>query len=446
MKIKKHICMFAAVLMLVLLSACGGKSVAIPFTSLTLSTTKEEIIATYGESNDTETAEDGGETLRYESEYHGKTGRLGFHFTQDEKIKTIFWSYSPADKAEYDSLVTAIKDDVTKDFGDPTFTNDARVDWEKGKTAVTLLTIAIEQFGGVYNISVIYSEGGKGGADETNFEENLPEAVTEYKLGDIAQGQKYTLTVDSVDATPEYGDYVSADADKMFFLTSLELTNNTDAAVMLGDVLKVFADDEACQFGILFEDYNGVDRLDSTSSVEVVSVPNKWNKVQLLCDDVAFTFTHADLGSISSQNTTGETPTYTVGETLTRNGMKITLTNAMQTDYISKSSYFYYEPDPGNHFVIMFFDIRNDSEQSQQFRATAVFDPYVDDYTNKFTSFLYTEINGMNELSDSDHTDILPGKSLVGYMAMQVPDGWQKIELTTRQGNFEIASNQVTVQ
>ena len=71
MKIKKHACILAAALMLALLSACGQKSMTIPFTSLTLNTTKEEVVATYGESGNTETATDGGETLCYESEYHG---------------------------------------------------------------------------------------------------------------------------------------------------------------------------------------------------------------------------------------------------------------------------------------------------------------------------------------------------------------------------------------
>ena len=455
MKIKKYACILAAALMLALLSACGQKSMAIPFSSLTLSTTKEEVIAAYGESSNIDTATDGGETLCYESEYHGKTGRLGFHFTQDEEIKTIYWFYSADDKAEFDTLVTAIKEDMAKDFGDPMVTNDNGNIWKKGKTVATLFTVSIDGLGGIYNVNLIYSKGGDGDLDTSAPEEAPPAAVTEYKLGDTAQGQRYALTVDSVDATPEYGDYVASDADKMFFFVSLELTNNSDAAVEAGDILKLFADDEECRWTTLFEDYNGVDQLDTYSSVEAgrkikgyvaASVPNKWNKVQLVCDDIAFTFTHADLGSISSQNETGEAPTYTVGETLTRNGMKITLTGAMQTDYVPESTYLYYEPDAGNNFVVMFFDLRNDSRQSQKFNASAVFDPYVDDYSTKFTRFLGTEIEGVEALTDNDYTDILPGKSLEGYMVMEVPSGWKKIELTTRQGNFELTSDQVTVQ
>ncbi len=45
---------------------------------------------------------------------------------------------------------------------------------------------------------------------------------------------------------------------------------------------------------------------------------------------------------------------FTIGDTLTRNGMKITLTGARQTEYVSKDSYTYYEPDDGKVFVILF--------------------------------------------------------------------------------------------
>ena len=44
--------------------------------------------------------------------------------------------------------------------------------------------------------------------------EGLPVSTTENKLGDVAQGKKYTLTVDSVDATPEYGNYMTTEANE----------------------------------------------------------------------------------------------------------------------------------------------------------------------------------------------------------------------------------------
>lgn len=455
MKAKKLAALLAAALMLALLSACSGGSTTIPFASVTLSAAKKDVVAAYGESSDTETATDGGETLNYKGEYQGKDGRLGFHFTQDGKIKTIFWSYNPEDRAEYDELLDAIKGDMAKDFGQPIVEEENRLEWKNSKTDINVFTLAIDGFGGHYSVNIVGSENNGEGGDAASAEVGVPVGIAEYKVGDVAQGETYTLTVDSVDATPEYGDYIASEKDQMFFLTSLELTNNGEAPVDVGDVLKFFADDEECKWTRLFENYNGVDQLDTYTSVEAgkkvkgyiaVVVPDKWNKVQLLCEDVAFTFTHADLGSISSQNTAGETPTYTMGETLTRNGMKVTLTGAMQTDYIADGTYFYYEPDDGKHFVVMFFDIRNDSDQSQKFKVTAVFDPYVDDYSSRFTSFLSTKINNMEGLTYNDYTDILPGKSLQGYAVIEAPDGWTKIELTTRQGNFELTSDQVAIQ
>ena len=126
---------------------------------------------------------------------------------------------------------------------------------------------------------------------------------------------------------------------------------------------------------------------------------------------------------------------------MTRNGMKITLTGARQTEYVSKDSYTYYEPADGKVFVILFFDIKNTSDQTQRFNALNTFDVFIDDYSDRFTSFLYTTVDDMEDLNDQDYKDILSGKSMSGYMVVKVPDGWNKVELQSRQGTFEINSS-----
>lgn len=57
------------------------------------------------------------------------------------------------------------------------------------------------------------------------------------------------------------------------------------------------------------------------------------------------------------------------------------------------------------------------------------------------TYFIGTEIDGMDSLYAQDGTAIPSGKSMSGYMVVKVPDGWNKVELQSRQGTFEINSS-----
>ena len=47
----------------------------------------------------------------------------------------------------------------------------------------------------------------------------------------------------------------------------------------------------------------------------------------------------------------------------------------------------------------------------------------------------------MDSLYEQDGTAIPSGKSMSGYMVVKVPDGWNKVELQSRQGTFEINSS-----
>lgn len=162
---------------------------------------------------------------------------------------------------------------------------------------------------------------------------------------------------------------------------------------------------------------------------------------EILCSDgSAVSIKHTDLGSMSADENSSESTIYYLGDTMTRNGMKITLTGARQTEYVSKDSYTYYEPSDGKVFVILFFDIKNASDQTQRFNALNTFDVFIDDYSDRFTSFLYTAVDDMEDLNDQDYKDILSGKSMSGYKVIEAPSNWKKIELTTRQGAFLIES------
>lgn len=153
---------------------------------------------------------------------------------------------------------------------------------------------------------------------------------------------------------------------------------------------------------------------------------------------MTFAFDHNDLDAMSRKNGSNESTIYYIGDTMYRNGLAITLSSAKLTDYVSYSAYSYFEPDPGEHFLILFFDITNTLNQPQKIKWLYNYDTYIDDYADSLTYFIGTEIDGVDSLYAQDGTAIPSGKSMSGYMVVKVPDGWNKVELQSRQGTFEI--------
>ena len=172
------------------------------------------------------------------------------------------------------------------------------------------------------------------------------------------------------------------------------------------------------------------------------TIPVDWEEVQLVTSDgVTFAFDHNDLDAMSRKNGSNESTIYYIGDTMYRNGLAITLSSAKLTDYVSYSAYSYFEPDPGEHFLILFFDITNTLNQPQKIKWLYNYDTFIDDYADNLTYFIGTEIDGMDSLYEQDGTAIPSGKSMSGYMVVKVPDGWNKVELQSRQGTFEINSS-----
>lgn len=282
-------------------------------------------------------------------------------------------------------------------------------------------------------------------------------AETNYHLGETAVSNNYKIQFNSVDATPEFEGYEDAEPGTEYFFASFELENISQNDLELDSLFTVTADGTECKLTRFYDSYNGVDWLDYYSTLSAgrktqnyisAIVPEKWNEIQIDCSGgTLFTFAHSDLGSLSAPESNNESQVYHVGDTITRNGLKVTLESVMQTDYIQGSSSWYYEPDEGKHFVVLFFDIKNITEQKQRFDIYSSFDVFIDDYTDNFTSAgSSTKINDLGCLSYMDYTDILSGKSMAGYQIVEASDGWQKIEIASRQGTFEITPDMVSLQ
>lgn len=276
-----------------------------------------------------------------------------------------------------------------------------------------------------------------------------------YHKGDSAQGKGFSLTVDSVDATPEFLNYEDADSGYEYFFVSFELENTSSEPLETNNFFTIYADETECKSISFLESYDGAKEFDIYSDLPAgrkvksyisAIVPEKWNTIEFACaDGTTFSFAHTDLGAMSAQENSSEELVLHTGDTMTRNGMQITLKNVIQTDYIPYLSSMYYEPEVGNHFLVLFFDITNTTSSAQRFSIITAYDAYIDDYSGQFTT-LSADINGESDLNDYDYTDILSGKSISGYKTIEVPDGWNKVELASRQGTFEITPETVTVQ
>ncbi len=87
----------------------------------------------------------------------------------------------------------------------------------------------------------------------------------------------------------------------------------------------------------------------------------------------------------------------------------------------------YLEPEEGNVFVGIQFTIENVSQEDQSVSSLLMFEGYVDDVKASLSFTASTVFSG----GTLDGT-IAPGKKLVGYYALEVPESWGTIELNVQ--------------
>lgn len=116
-----------------------------------------------------------------------------------------------------------------------------------------------------------------------------------------------------------------------------------------------------------------------------------------------------------------EQTVFTVGDTVELNGVKTTLLSA--EEYPGKQ---YMMPTDGNVFLVCQFEIENDSSAEITVSSMVSFNAYCDDYSVSLS------ITG-EMLEDSwkslDGT-VAPGKKINGVIAYEIPQDWQKMEIS----------------
>lgn len=116
-----------------------------------------------------------------------------------------------------------------------------------------------------------------------------------------------------------------------------------------------------------------------------------------------------------------EQTVFTVGDAVELNGVKTTLLSA--EEYPGKQ---YMMPTDGNVFLVCQFEIENDSSAEINVSSMVSFNAYCDDYSVNLS------VTG-EMLEDSwkslDGT-VAPGKKINGVIAYEIPQDWQKMEIS----------------
>lgn len=114
--------------------------------------------------------------------------------------------------------------------------------------------------------------------------------------------------------------------------------------------------------------------------------------------------------------------TFGINEVAVFEDMRIVATEITE----SKGNDFF-NPKKGKTFVGVHFEIENTSDEEQSISSLLMFDGYVDDVKCDY-SFNAACAFDEGTLDGS----ILPGKKLVGWYALEVPQNWKSIELMVK--------------
>lgn len=109
-----------------------------------------------------------------------------------------------------------------------------------------------------------------------------------------------------------------------------------------------------------------------------------------------------------------------IGETAEMNDVQVTMVN-----YAQSSGSEYNKPADGNEFVLVEFEIANNSDSEINISSMASFEAYADDYALNYSVSALLEKNDQNQLDGT----IAAGKKMNGVIGYEVPADWKTIEI-----------------
>ena len=111
--------------------------------------------------------------------------------------------------------------------------------------------------------------------------------------------------------------------------------------------------------------------------------------------------------------------TYGLNETAVFTDLKFTAIEFKESDGDD-----FFTPESGNIFVGVKFQIENISDEEQTISSLLLFEGYADDVQSDYSLSAACAFEG-----DTLDASIAPGKKLVGWYALEVPQDWSTVEL-----------------
>lgn len=127
-----------------------------------------------------------------------------------------------------------------------------------------------------------------------------------------------------------------------------------------------------------------------------------------------------------SSPTTGQKPSnseskkFTKGETAEYKNVQVTL-----TDYFESNGSEYLKPTDGNIFLIVEFEIANNSKEEISVSSLLSFDAYVDGYSTSLSISAETSIENASSLDGT----VAAGKKIKGILGYEIPSDWKEFEI-----------------
>lgn len=122
----------------------------------------------------------------------------------------------------------------------------------------------------------------------------------------------------------------------------------------------------------------------------------------------------------TSKENTDKTTTFTIGDTAELNDVQVTM-----VDYEESTGSDFNKPADGNVFVLVKFEIANNSDAELTISSIMSFDAYADDYSLNYS------LGAIMEKPDNSQLDgtIAAGKKMNGWIGYEVPTDWKNIEI-----------------
>lgn len=128
-----------------------------------------------------------------------------------------------------------------------------------------------------------------------------------------------------------------------------------------------------------------------------------------------------DKSSSAGSSDSEEKDVFTKGEIAEMNGVQVTL-----KDYEESNGTEFLTPDDGNVFVIVTFEIANNSDSEISVSSIASFEAYVDDYSVSTSISAESVKEGVGILDGT----VAAGKKMSGIIGYEVPKDWKNMEIS----------------